>query len=191
VSRRANEMPPPFVRQMLERGAAVIISVTSSVCFKMNWVHSSRLCACAQRSFSSTTSISKSTVHELEQVEQEQRHVAVRDRADVRDRGRAGDARLELTEPQRSRVGVEQEVQLELAAVPLLPQAFTHGDRAFARDAALRLGQEFRGDIVPHQPPSYGVSSGNPVSSAIRGPTKVPWRVITPSMASSRGSIPS
>ena len=27
---------------------------------------------------------------------------------------------------------------------------------------------------LPHQPPSYGVSSGNPVSSAISGPTRVP-----------------
>ena len=42
---------------------------------------------------------------------------------------------------------------------------------------------------LPHQPPSYGVSSGNPVSSAINGPTSVPCRVITPSIASSRGSI--
>ena len=42
---------------------------------------------------------------------------------------------------------------------------------------------------LPHHPPSYGVSSGNPVSSAISGPTSVPCRVITPSIASSRGSI--
>ena len=39
---------------------------------------------------------------------------------------------------------------------------------------------------LPHQPPPYGVSSGKPASSAISGPTSVPCRVMTPSIAASR-----
>jgi hypothetical protein len=54
VSRRTNIRPEPLVRQIPGRGACVIISVTSSVCFETNWVPSSKLCTWAHCSVCSS-----------------------------------------------------------------------------------------------------------------------------------------
>jgi hypothetical protein len=87
-------------------------------------------------------------VHELEQVEQEQRHVPVRDRRDVRDARGARHPRVELAEPQIAGLGVQEEVELEVSAVPLLAQTFAHRDGALARHPPLRLGEELGRHVV-------------------------------------------
>ncbi len=75
---------------------------------------------------------------------------------------------------------------------PTYPSARSRSPIAIVRSRATRrcASVSRSGETSsPHQPPSYGVSSSNPTSSAISGPTRVPCRVITPSIASSRGSI--
>ena len=86
-------------------------------------------------------------------------------------------------------LGVEQEVELEVPPVALRAQPLAHRDRALARVrrwCSVSSSGRRRCRTTPRR---TGVSSGNPVSSAINGPTSVPCRVITPSIASSRGSI--
>ena len=101
-------------------------------------------------------------VHELQQMEQEQRHVAVRDRGNVGDAAGPGDPRVELAEPQVAGRRIEQEIELEVAAVPLLPQAFPHRDRSLARDAPLLLGEQLGRDVVAAPAAVVGRELGEP-----------------------------
>ena len=81
-------------------------------------------------------------LHELEQVEQEQRHVAVGDGRHVRDARRSGHPGIQLTEPKVARSGVQEEVKLEVPSVALPSQPFAHRDRPFAGVTSLLLREE-------------------------------------------------
>ncbi len=97
---------------------------------------------------------------------------------------RAGHARIQLAQVHLAGRLVGQEVELEVAAIALAGAAARPSrTSARARARAAASVNTSGNTSLPHQPPSYGVSSGNPVSSAISGPTRVPWRVMTPSIA--------
>ena len=87
-------------------------------------------------------------VHELQQMEQEQRHVAVGDRRDVRDGARSGHAGVQLPQIHLARDGVGEEIQLEVAAVALGAQSLAHRKRAVPREVALTLAEHARGHVV-------------------------------------------
>ena len=78
-------------------------------------------------------------VHVLEDVEQEQRHVGVGARGDVGDRRRPADPRVELAQVDLVRVGVDEDVDLEEAAVALLGQPVAQApDQSVARVRCVR-----------------------------------------------------
>ena len=92
----------------------------------MNWLHSSIAPGLRPRVVELVDVDLVVDVHELEQVEEEERHVAVGDGGDVRHRARTGHPRVELPEIELTALVVGEEVELEVAAISLLAEPLAH-----------------------------------------------------------------
>ncbi len=87
-------------------------------------------------------------VEELEQVEEERRHVAVCHGADVRDRAGTRDAGVQLAEIELAGGGVGEEVELEVAAITLRPEALAHRPRPLPRQVVELSTERMAEDLV-------------------------------------------
>jgi hypothetical protein len=95
--------------------------------------------------------------HELEEVEQEQRHVGVGPGAHVGHRRGAGDAGVQLAQVYSAGVEIDEHVDLQEALVTFLGPILRTWLMAMAR----WVSDSASGNrSLPHQPPLYGVSSG-------------------------------
>ncbi len=87
-------------------------------------------------------------VHELEEVEQEQRDVGVGPGGHVGDRRRPRDPRVELPEVDLIGVDVDEHIDLEEALVALLPQPVSEPADMLDRDGPVRLAERLREQVV-------------------------------------------
>ena len=87
-------------------------------------------------------------VHELEQVEQEERHVGVRPGGDVGHRRDPGDARVELAEVDVVGVQVDEHVDLEEALVALLRETVAEPAYVLDRGGPLLEGERLGEQVV-------------------------------------------
>ena len=87
-------------------------------------------------------------VHELQEMEQEQRHVGVCARGHIRHGRGPGNARIDLTEIYLVGVEVDQDVDLEEAAVAFLRQAITHLAHVADRSGPVVFRKRFREQVV-------------------------------------------
>ena len=114
----------------------------------MIWLQTSTLEACGPAAVDVLDVDLVVDVHVLEHVEQEQRHVGVRAGGDVRHRGHAADARVDLPQVQLAAVDVGQVVDLEEAAVALDRQPVAELLGQHARPLAVLGRQRLGEDVV-------------------------------------------
>ena len=92
-------------------------------------------------------------------MEQEERRIGVGECRMVGHRARAADARIELAQIDLAAVLIDQEIEVEIAAIAFLPELVAEL-KAMSRALARTPSEKAPGKTsLPHQPPLYGVSS--------------------------------